>query len=80
MLQSGTALESVVVLWVWAAPALCIEAPSCGSSGFALILLFREVGNWDPAGKQGVRVSGEPRKVLVVPADSYLDQERERGS
>ena len=70
MLKSGTALESTVVLGGRVAPALCLEAPSCGSSGFALLLLFREVGTWDPTGKEGVRVSGELRKVLVVPADS----------
>lgn len=70
MLKSGTALESIAVLGGRAAPALCLEAPSWGFSGFALILLFREVGNWDPTGKEGVQVSGELRKALVVPADS----------
>lgn len=40
------------------APALCLEAPGSGSSGFALILLFREVGKWGTGIQQGRKGCG----------------------
>lgn len=71
VLRCSSQVQHLSPLWLVlggrVAPALCLEVPNCGSSGFALILLLRELGNWDPAGKKRVRVSRELRKVLVVP-------------
>lgn len=47
VLRCSSQVQHLSPLWCWGIgwPQLCLEALGCGSSGFALIFLFREVGN-----------------------------------